>query len=81
MKVPISGENMIRLRETEEELDQLHGLLHQASAEFERMGQVDAATEFERLHKLLEQTYQQAVRVLGNVTEAHNNQFPRRTTK
>ena len=78
MTMPISGENMIRLREIEEELDQLHAAIHQASPEFEHMGQVDAATEFERLHNLLSQTYDQAARLLKFVTEIHRNQFPER---
>ncbi len=77
MKMPISPESMKKLREVEEELDQLHALTHQAEPEFDHLGQCDAAFEFDRLHKLLSQAYDQAARTLEFVTEKRNNQFPK----
>jgi len=76
--IPISGSNMVRLREVEEELDQQHGLLHQVEREMEHLGDTDAAIEYKRLHKLVEQASAQAQKLMTLVTEDRGNAFPKR---
>lgn len=79
--IPISGVNMIRLREVEEELDQQHGLLGQVESEMDRLGDTDAAIEYKRLHKLVAQASMQAQKLMTLVTEDHGNAFPQRRSR